>query len=163
MIYIILKQDFDQQHKENVCALALELYINKRRVIWGKSSMNSDQYILLVEDDLDISEAVESILKEEGYNIKCVFNGKEALEFLSSSPQNPSLILLDIMMPYMNGYEFREEQLKNAKISEIPTIILSAAGQHEDIDKLHFQECLKKPLDLETLIDVVKRNVITKN
>lgn len=121
--------------------------------------MNSDQYVLLVEDDIDISEAVESILKEEGYQIKCCFNGKEALEFLKTADKNPGLILLDIMMPYMNGYEFREVQLKDPKIANIPTIILSAAGKHEDIDKLNFKETLKKPLDLDTLIDVVKRNL----
>ncbi|MGZ3789516.1 MAG: response regulator [Bacteriovorax sp.] len=121
--------------------------------------MNSDQYILLVEDDLDINEAVEAILKEEGFNIKCVFNGKEALEFLSSADKNPSLILLDIMMPYMNGYEFREAQLKNPKIASIPTVILSAAGKHENIENLKFHECLKKPLDLDTLVDAVKRNM----
>jgi CheY-like chemotaxis protein len=121
--------------------------------------MNPDQYVLLVEDDIDISEAVESILKEEGFNIKCTFNGKEALEYLQSSKKNPSLILLDIMMPYMNGYEFREVQLKDPKIADIPTIILSAAGKHEDIEKLNFKETLKKPLDLDTLIDVVKRNL----
>jgi two-component system alkaline phosphatase synthesis response regulator PhoP len=121
--------------------------------------MNPDQYVLLVEDDIDISEAVESILQEEGYKIQCAFNGKEALEYLRTAKSNPELILLDIMMPYMNGYEFRECQLKDPKISSIPTIILSAAGKHEDIDKLHFKETLKKPLDLDTLIDVVRRNV----
>lgn len=121
--------------------------------------MVPDRYILLVEDDIDISEAVESILKEEGYQIKCVFNGKEALDFLQTTERGPALILLDIMMPYMNGYEFREIQLKDAKLANIPTIILSAAGKHEDIDKLHFKETLKKPLDLDTLIDVVKRNL----
>lgn len=124
--------------------------------------MSPDNYILLVEDDLDISEAIQSILEEEGFVIKCTFNGKEALEYLSDAPHVPQLILLDIMMPYMNGYEFREAQLKDPKIANIPTIILSAAGKHEDIDRLHFKECLKKPLDLETLIDVVKRNLPAK-
>jgi CheY-like chemotaxis protein len=121
--------------------------------------MSSENYVLLVEDDLDISEAVQSILAEEGYEIKCVFNGKEALDFLGTATKLPGLILLDIMMPYMNGFEFREAQLKDKKMADIPTIILSAAGKHDDIEKLHFKECLKKPLDLETLIDVVKRNL----
>ncbi|MFA6236316.1 MAG: response regulator [Bacteriovorax sp.] len=121
--------------------------------------MSGDKYVLLIEDDLDINEAIQSILEEEGFKVKCTFNGREAIEFLKDTSTIPSLILLDIMMPYMNGYEFREAQLKEPRISNIPTIILSAAGKHEDIEKLHFRECLKKPLDLETLIDVVKRNI----
>jgi CheY-like chemotaxis protein len=67
------------------------------------------------------------------------------------------------MMPIMNGYEFRNAQLIDPKISNIPTIILSAGGKYEDIEKLHFQESLKKPLDLETLINVVKKNLTQKN
>lgn len=121
--------------------------------------MNPDQYILLIEDDIDISEAVETILKEEGYQIKCAFNGKEALEYLKNTEKTPSLILLDIMMPYMNGYEFREVQLSDPRIKNIPTIILSAAGKHEETANLSFHETLKKPLDLETLLDVVKRHL----
>jgi CheY-like chemotaxis protein len=121
--------------------------------------MGSDQYILLVEDDLDISEAIQSILEEEKYKVKCTFNGKEALDYLTTAKNTPSLILLDIMMPQMNGYEFREAQLQDPRIANIPTIILSAAGKYENIEKLNFKECLKKPLDLETLIDVVKRNI----
>lgn len=119
----------------------------------------SEQYILLIEDDVDISEAVESILKEEGHKIKCVFNGKEALDFLKNANPLPALILLDIMMPYMNGYEFREVQLQNPDLSLVPTIILSAAGKYDDLDKLNFTEMLKKPLDLETLLEVVNRNL----
>ncbi|MDD4975167.1 MAG: response regulator [Bacteriovorax sp.] len=121
--------------------------------------MGLDQYILLVEDDLDISEAIQSILEEEKYKVKCTFNGKEALDYLTTAEKTPSLILLDIMMPQMNGYEFREAQLQDPRIANIPTIILSAAGKYENIEKLNFKECLKKPLDLETLIDVVKKNI----
>lgn len=121
--------------------------------------MSTGKYILLVEDDLDISEAIQSILEDEGYKVKCAYNGKEAMEFLKDTETIPHLILLDIMMPYMNGYEFREAQLKIPKIADIPTIILSAAGKHEDAEKLNFNDRLKKPLDLETLIDVVKRNI----
>lgn len=120
--------------------------------------MNPDSYILLVEDDLDISEAIHTILAEEGFNVKCTLNGAEAMEFLMDASPLPELILLDIMMPHMNGYEFREVQLKDNKIATIPTIILSAAGENENLDRLNFREHLKKPLDLETLIDVVKRN-----
>lgn len=121
--------------------------------------MISESTILLIEDDQDINEAIELVLKEEGLKVKCTFNGQEALDYLKSVSVKPGLILLDIMMPQMNGYEFRQAQLKNASLAEIPTVVLSAAGKYEDIDQLHFKECLKKPIDLDTLIEVVKRNV----
>ena len=124
--------------------------------------MNLGRYILLIEDDADISEAVKSIIEEENYQVKCAFNGKEALEYLKSSDDMPSLILLDIMMPIMNGYEFREAQLDSPKIASIPTVVLSAAGKNEDLTHFHFTESLKKPLDLDTLVDVVKRNISPK-
>lgn len=123
--------------------------------------VNSDRYILLIEDDLDISEAIQSVLEAEGFRIKCKFNGKEAIEYLHETDNTPSLIILDLMMPIMNGYEFRLEQLKDKKISNIPTLLLSASGkyQEQEIDKLNFTESLKKPIDLEFLIEVVKRNI----
>jgi CheY-like chemotaxis protein len=120
--------------------------------------MNSDQYVLLVEDDLDISEAIESILIDEHYQVKCAYNGKEALDYLHSTKIIPSLILLDIMMPFMNGYEFREAQLHDPRIANIPTIVLSATGKQDDALKLHFNDTLKKPLDLSTLIYSVEKN-----
>ena len=120
--------------------------------------MDSDQYVLLVEDDLDINQAIQSLLEEENYKVVCVFDGKEALEYLNTSKNIPSLILLDLMMPHMNGYEFREAQLQNPKIAKIPTIVLSATDEYEKVGKLNFQGCLRKPLDLETLIAAVKKN-----
>lgn len=120
--------------------------------------MNFKKTILLVEDDLDISEAIQSILEEEGFDLKCSSNGKEAIDYLRIAPELPHLILLDIMMPYMNGYQFREVQLEDSRLANIPTIILSAAGKCDDLAQYHFRDCLKKPLDLETLIDVVHRN-----
>lgn len=132
--------------------------VHNNRALGGL--VNSSQYILLIEDDLDISEAIQSILEAEGFSIKCKFNGKEAIDYLENSATIlPSLILLDLMMPVMNGYDFRVEQLKNNKLAYIPTILLSAAGKYQDIDKLNFNESLKKPIDLDALIDVVKRNI----
>ena len=122
--------------------------------------IDTKQYILLVEDDLDISEAIKSILEDENFQVECKFNGKEALDYLNSTRSNPSLILLDVMMPLMNGEEFRKNQLLDSKIAKIPTVIMSATDKYEELTKLNFQECLKKPLDLDTLLDVVKKLMI---
>jgi CheY-like chemotaxis protein len=120
--------------------------------------VSNEKYILIVEDDFDISDSIRLILEEEGHQVKIANNGREALNLLSITPVQPFLILLDIMMPLMNGYEFREEQLKDERIASIPTVILSAAGKFENVEKMRVQECLKKPLELEKLLEVVERN-----
>ena len=119
--------------------------------------MVPEQSILLIEDDLDINEAIQSILKDENFKVNAVFNGKEALEYLKNSPLNPSLILIDYMMPCMNGLQFREAQLQDPKIADIPTVMLSATNNFEDINKLKFQEYLPKPIDLDSLINIVRK------
>lgn len=119
--------------------------------------MLTNQYILVVEDDHDISEAIESIISDENIKIKCVFNGNEALDFLNTTNELPSLILLDLMMPKMNGYQFREAQLADPRFAYIPVIIFTASGHYENLDKLQFQDLLKKPLDLEILVTTVKK------
>ncbi len=115
------------------------------------------EFILLVEDDIDISEAITSILTEEKFHVVSTSNGVEAMEYLKNAKQLPALILLDIMMPKMNGLEFRKLQLDQPRLADIPTIILSAAGINEEIDNLHFDSNIKKPLDIETLLDEVKK------
>ena len=122
--------------------------------------MTSAPYVLLVEDDLDISESIQTILEEENYQVQCKFNGKEALEYLINAEVEPSLILLDVMMPYMNGYQFREAQLKNPKIANIPTIILSAANESQNHKQFHFNDFIKKPLDVDTLLNAIKANIL---
>lgn len=116
-----------------------------------------EQNILLIEDDLDINEAIQSILKDENFKVDAVFNGKEALDYLKNSHHNPSLILIDLMMPLMNGLQFREAQLQDPRIANIPTVMLSASNNFEDINKLKFQGYLPKPLDLDSLINIVRK------
>lgn len=120
---------------------------------------NVAPYVLLIDDDVDISDAIKAILIDEGYHISCVYNGKEALDFLNQAAVIPSLILLDIMMPKMNGYEFRKEQLKNDKLSKIPTVVFSAAGKFDDEESYKFTETIKKPLDLERLLAIVSTHL----
>ena len=84
-------------------------------------------YILVVDDNHDIRDLVRDILEFEGYAVVTACNGKEALERLGGADL-PSLILLDLMMPTMNGWEFRAEQLKDTRLASIPLIVLTGDG-----------------------------------
>ncbi|MBU3915465.1 response regulator, partial [bacterium] len=84
---------------------------------------NSD-YILVVDDNRDNLETVEDQLKQKGYNVRCVRDGKTALMVANRNP--PELMLLDVIMPEMNGYEVCRQLKKNAKTAEFPIIFLSA-------------------------------------
>jgi CheY-like chemotaxis protein len=105
--------------------------------------------VMVVEDDHLIRQVIAEALEEEGFEVVEAANGKEALEALRSA--HPSLILLDLMMPVMNGWEFRRAQLADPQIAEIPVIVLSALKDHQ----VEAQKSFTKPFDLEDLLDTV--------
>src|SRR5690606_13804277 len=80
-------------------------------------------HILVVEDDQDIRESVVEILEDEGHRVSAAADGREALERLQRAQPRPDLILLDLMMPVMNGFQFREEQLKRPELAGIPVVV----------------------------------------
>ncbi len=113
--------------------------------------------IFLIEDSPEIQLLLERLLKEEGYFITTARNGKEAMAILNSDETLPDLILLDLMMPVMDGYEFRKVQMKTEGIREIPTVVMTA---DRDIDtkskSLQAQGFLKKPfVDIDVILDTV--------
>jgi CheY-like chemotaxis protein len=117
--------------------------------------------ILLVEDDEDILNLVKTLLELEGYIVRCAKNGEEALSSLHSNQNLPSLILLDLMMPVMDGTKFREEQIKNPRIAGVPVVIMSAANQIEaKSSQIGITAFLKKPLDIDCITETVK-NILT--
>ena len=75
--------------------------------------MNSTKRILVVEDDSITSGAVKMVLEWEGYRVDCAANGREALNHLRQADEKPKLILLDVMMPVLDGHQFREEQKRD--------------------------------------------------
>jgi CheY-like chemotaxis protein len=113
--------------------------------------------VLVVEDDVDIQEALTQILENEGYRVTSADNGLNAMTYLrSSSP--PCLILLDLMMPIMDGWQFRSEQKKDPQLARIPIVVLSAHGSvPQHAAALEAAMYLKKPIDLELLLETVKR------
>lgn len=120
---------------------------------------NQIRPILVVEDDNDIREALMGVLSDEGYPVLGAADGRQALDRLRDGAR-PSLILLDLMMPFMNGWQFRAEQKLDAALSDIPVVVISAdANVRQKAESLDAVGYLKKPVELEGLLDVVKRFV----
>ncbi|MGE3262977.1 MAG: response regulator [Bacteriovoracia bacterium] len=113
--------------------------------------------ILLVEDDIEIRECLTEFLRDEGYTVDAAENGSAALKHLRTTSSLPSLILLDLMMPIMDGFQFREHQMKDADLAAIPTAMLSAHGQVRDkAAALGLAEILRKPIELDDLLRIVE-------
>jgi CheY-like chemotaxis protein len=111
--------------------------------------------VLIVEDDSDLREMMAQLLTLEGFHSATVPNGKEALRYLSGS-DTPDVILLDLMMPVMDGWEFRRVQQADPKLARVPTIVLSALDHARAID-LKPAAFLKKPLDFDLLLQLVRQ------
>ena len=114
--------------------------------------------VLIVEDDDDIRESLIELLEEEGYVVEGVRDGAEALRNLKAAKTLPGLIILDIMMPGMNGFEFRQAQEADPSLAHIPVVVMTADA-HAEAKKLKLgaQALLKKPLQIEELIRIVER------
>jgi CheY-like chemotaxis protein len=109
--------------------------------------------VLIVEDDLDTREMLGRFLELEGYKVETAENGKRALERLGSGV-GACVILLDLMMPVMDGWQFRQEQIRDASLADIPVIVVSAAGR-ERLERIHANAYLSKPVDLDELLGCV--------
>lgn len=110
--------------------------------------------ILIVEDDEDLREMMAQLLALEGFKAETAANGREALAYLAQGDR-PDVILLDLMMPVMDGWEFRRHQVTDPALAAVPVVVLSAlepvrAGALEGV------AFLKKPLDFDRLLDLVR-------
>jgi CheY-like chemotaxis protein len=117
----------------------------------------SDRTILVVDDDADLRETLAQILADVGYSVASASNGEEALSYLRSGPP-PSLILLDLMMPVMDGWQFRELQRNDAALAGIPVLVISASGTWQEQRTRLGVECVRKPVDFDHLLAAVERN-----
>lgn len=114
--------------------------------------------ILVVEDDTAIRQAIVELLQEEGYTVTCASNGAEALAQLDHGAV-PSLILLDLTMPVMDGWTFRAAQQSDPRLARIPTVVVSAsqAADSRTLERLAPDAFLPKPFNLDRLIATVER------
>jgi CheY-like chemotaxis protein len=119
-------------------------------------------FILLVEDDFMLRGSLATVLGAEGYRVESEANALDALRRLERPPK-PSLILLDIMLPYMDGLEFRALQRSMRELSDIPVIVITAVGIRPeiaaDLDLLH---AFPKPLDRPRLLAAIRRFCLPK-
>jgi CheY-like chemotaxis protein len=113
----------------------------------------TQHFILIVDDDEDIRETLRDVLEDEGYPVRVAANGAEALAMLAGS-QKPCLILLDLMMPVMDGYGFRTEQVRHADLASIPVIVITAGGAVRT-KELAGTMIMPKPLSLQKLVAAV--------
>jgi CheY-like chemotaxis protein len=115
--------------------------------------------ILIVDDDGDIREALSELLRAEGYEAALASDGREALQLLSRAETCPAAILLDLMMPVMDGWEFLARKESDPRLSSIPVIVISACGRRARSGaSLH----LEKPFDAEMLVSSVHRCISSR-
>jgi two-component system alkaline phosphatase synthesis response regulator PhoP len=107
--------------------------------------------ILVVDDERDVVELLKFLLEKDGYQVTTAFNGKEGLA--AATAQKPDLVLLDVMMPEMDGYTVQTQLLDNPDTRNIPIIILTAKGQLRDVFAMsaNVKAYIEKPFDPKTL------------
>jgi CheY-like chemotaxis protein len=118
--------------------------------------------ILVVEDNDDIRDAISEALELEGFSVETARNGKEGLAKLRKSTA-PTLVLLDLMMPVMNGWEFLDAQKKDSSLSAHRVVTISAVDPSisiEDPTPLDTDGAIRKPLSLESIWLEVRKHCI---
>ena len=108
--------------------------------------------ILIVEDDEGIRDGLAEYLGEVGYSVTTAENGRKALDVLATM-ESPCLVLLDLMMPVMDGWQFLEALEADEAIASIPVVVVTAAGDTPNVGR----PVLKKPIHVEKLLDTVRR------
>lgn len=116
----------------------------------------SSPIILVIDDDAKICSLVTDILEDEGYSVSSVANGDSALNYLRATTALPHLILLDISMPGKDGIAFRELQLTDPRLREIPIVLLSGNTLVDQVaTELHIPLYIRKPFHIDKLLEVV--------
>ena len=121
----------------------------------GTGSEQVDCCVFIVDDDFGIRDAFREILEDEGYRVASAANGRAALEELRRCGP-PCVILLDLMMPVMDGWQFRVEQQRDPQLAEIPVVVVSADSQvKQKARALKAAGYLQKPIEMDTLLATI--------
>jgi CheY-like chemotaxis protein len=115
--------------------------------------------VMLVDDDADMRDALATLLEEQHYDVVQAANGAEALRLLENGQANCNIILLDLMMPVMNGWDFRLHQKQRPALSNIPVVLMSSGAQIAfAVDGLDVAAYVSKPVEIADLIEKVQRH-----
>ena len=116
---------------------------------------HAERAVLVVDDDADIREALSEILEDRGFQVMSAANGQEALTLLRGLHDAPSVILLDLMMPIMDGYGFLEEHRKDSSLAVIPVAIITAG---HGVDRSRIDSAapiVPKPINVPRLFSII--------
>lgn len=120
-------------------------------------NMNSN-YLLIVEDSPDLRDLMTELYRIEGYTAQTAKNGQDALRFLRSAEKLPSVILLDLMMPLVDGMQFRKLQKSDPRLADIPVLVMTADANAKEKARLaEANGFLKKPVEADVLIKVAEK------
>jgi CheY-like chemotaxis protein len=112
--------------------------------------------ILVVDDDADIREVLSEVLIESGHDVMTASNGLEGLQILRDG-WSPCMVLLDLMMPVMDGYLFLEEARNDPALASIPITVITA-GRQVDIQRLEGATLVAKPIRLPALMSLIAKS-----
>ncbi|HWB78945.1 MAG TPA: response regulator [Nannocystaceae bacterium] len=115
-------------------------------------------HILVVDDDADIRETLIELIRDQGYDAIGAADGREALNRLRRGDTKPCLILLDLMMPKMDGWEFRQAQSTDPALADIPVVVISAYRNSHRGANLDAVDHLHKPVQMESLVELIHRH-----
>ena len=113
--------------------------------------------VLVVEDDEDLREMMAQLLRTEGFEPELAGDGVEALDKLRARPDHPHIILLDMMMPRMDGWTFCRQQSRDPGLADIPVVIVSAAPK-DQLKSLAAAAVVTKPFDYRALIETLRQH-----
>jgi CheY-like chemotaxis protein len=114
-----------------------------------------EREILVVDDDRDVRDAIEQVLLSTGHRVCTAHDGRDALEQLRARRRPPDVILLDLMMPVMDGLRFREAQRRDRALADIPVVVISAVAEENAAALGDVAGLLPKPFGIDALLEAL--------
>jgi CheY-like chemotaxis protein len=118
-----------------------------------------NRLVLIIEDEPDLRETLKDLFEISGYDVITAGNGRDGLNVLQQSPKSPCIILLDLMMPVMNGWQFLDaiKQAYPQFLSSKSVVVVSAAADIRDPQSLYGCDVVRKPADIDKLLSLAQQ------